>query len=115
MQDGQTLFDPRFSFTGVDWGVDQAIVRGTKAGRIPPTIVVGIWNTNLRLREYSPWDMGTNYSRFLIEELMPEVNKRFRTLTGPDHTAVMGSSMGGLISFWLCWKHPEVFGRGACL
>ena len=115
MQDGQNLFDPRLSYTGIDWGVDKAIVRGMKAGTLPPLIVVGIWNTEQRLREYSPWNLGTNYARFLMDELMPQVNEKFRTFTGPQHTAVMGSSMGGLISFWLCWKHPDVFGSAACL
>lgn len=115
MHDGQNLFDPRLASTGVDWGVDEAIVRGMNAGKIPPMIVVGVWCTDQRLREYSPWDLGTNYARFLIEELMPKVNREFRTLTGPQHTAVMGSSMGGLISFWLCWKHPEVFGSAGCM
>jgi enterochelin esterase-like enzyme len=112
MHDGQNLFDPRIASTGVDWGMDEAIVRGMRAGRLPPTIVVGVWCTELRLREYSPWDMGTNYARFLIEELMPAVNQKFRTRTGPENTTVMGSSMGGLISFWLCWKYPGTFGRG---
>lgn len=115
MQDGQNLFDARLSSFGVAWGVDQAVVRGVKAQKIPPLMVVGIWNTNQRLREYSPWDLGTNYAKFLIEELMPRVNREFRTLTGPEHTALMGSSMGGLISFWLCWKHPEVFGSAGCM
>lgn len=115
MHDGQNLFDPRTSYAGVDWGVDEAIVRGVEAGRIPPMIVVGVWCTEQRLREYSPWHSGTNYATFLIEELMPQINAKFRTRTGPENTSVMGSSMGGLISFWLCWKHPEVFGRGGCL
>ncbi|MEK7780886.1 MAG: alpha/beta hydrolase-fold protein [Verrucomicrobiota bacterium] len=115
MHDGQNLFDPRIANTGVDWGVDEAVVRGMNAGKLPPLIVVGIWCTDQRLREYSPWHLGTNYARFLIEELMPLVNQKFRTRTGPQHTAVTGSSMGGLISFWLCWQHPEVFGSGGCL
>ena len=115
MQDGQNLFDPRLASTGVDWGVDKAVRRCVGAGKIPPLMVVGVWNTDQRLREYSPWDEGTNYAKFLIEELMPQVNRAFRTRTGPEHTSVMGSSMGGLISFWLCWKHPDVFGRAGCL
>ncbi len=115
MHDGQNLFDPRMAFTGVDWGVDEAVVRCVKAGQIPPMIVVGVWSTEQRLREYSPWHQGTNYARFLIEELMPQVNQKFRTRTGPENTSVMGSSMGGLISFWLCWKRPDVFGRGGCV
>ena len=115
MQDGQNLFDARLSAFGTAWEVDKAVTRCGKAGKIPPLIVVGVWNTGARLREYSPWDLGTNYAEFLIAELMPEVNGKFRTLPGPEHTAVMGSSMGGLISFWLAWKRPETFGRAGCL
>ena len=80
-----------------------------------PVIVVGVWCTAERAREYSPLDLGTNYARFLIDELMPRVNHNFRTRTGAKHTAVMGSSMGGLISFWLCWRYPESFGLAGCL
>jgi enterochelin esterase-like enzyme len=115
MHDGQNLFDPRIANTGVDWGVDEAIVRGVKSGKFPAMIVVGVWCTGQRAREYSPWDLGTNYASFLIEELMPQVNRAFRTRSGPDHTSVMGSSMGGLMSFWLCWKYPQAFGRAGCL
>jgi enterochelin esterase-like enzyme len=115
MQDGQNLFDARLSSFGTAWEVDKAVTRCMKAGKIRPLIVVGVWNTGARLREYSPWDLGTNYAEFLIRELMPEVNKQFRTLPGPEHTAVMGSSMGGLISFWLAWTRPTAFGRAGCL
>lgn len=115
MHDGQNLFDPRMTAGTIDWGVDKAIVRSVKAGRMPPVIVVGVWNTSRRLNEYSPWDEGPSYARFLIEELMPRVNRQWRTATGAANTAVMGSSMGGLISFYLAWKHPAVFGRAGCL
>jgi enterochelin esterase-like enzyme len=46
---------------------------------------------------------------------MPRVNREFRTLTGPENTAVMGSSMGGLLSFYLVTYHPDVFGSCGCL
>jgi enterochelin esterase-like enzyme len=113
--DGQNLFDPRIASTGVDWGVDEAIVRLSGRGAIPPVIVVGVWNSAERGTEYSPWHRAGAYARFLIEELMPRVNAAFRTLTGPEHTAVMGSSMGGLLSFYLVTRHPEAFGACACM
>jgi pimeloyl-ACP methyl ester carboxylesterase len=115
MHDGQNLFDPRIANTGVDWGVDEAVVRLAKRGVIPPIIVVGVWSSNRRGFEYSPWDGAPDYARFLIEELMPRVNRTFRTLTGPEHTAVMGSSMGGLLSFYLVTHHPDVFGACGCV
>lgn len=114
MSDGQNLFDPRIAFTGVDWGVDEAVVRLSERGTIPPVIVVGVWSTAERSTEYSPWHRASTYARFLIEELMPRVNREFRTLTGPSNTGVMGSSMGGLLSFYLVTHHPEAFGACGC-
>ena len=115
MHDGQNLFDARIANTGIDWGIDEAVVRSAAAGRMPEVIVVGVWNTADRLREYSPWHWGPAYGRFLIEELMPEVNAELRTRTGPRHTTVMGSSLGALISFDLCRRHPHVFGAAGCV
>ena len=114
MSDGQNLFDPRIAFTGVDWGVDEAVVRLSQRGVIPPVIVVGAWSTAERSTEYSPWHRADAYARFLIEELMPQVNREFRTRTGPRNTGVMGSSMGGLLSFYLVTYHPEAFGACGC-
>lgn len=115
MHDGQNLFDPRIANTGVDWGVDEAVVRLIQRGVMTPVIVVGVWNTAARLREYSPWHDASAYARFLIEELMPRVNAAFPTLSGPEHTTVMGSSMGGLLSLYLVLQHPDVFGACGCL
>ena len=115
MHDGQNLFDPRLANTGIDWGVDEAIVRSAAAGRMPEVIVVGVWSTADRLAEYSPWHRGPQYGRFLIEELMPEVNAELRTLKGPRHTTLLGSSVGGLISLDLARRHPAVFGAAGCV
>ena len=115
MHDGQNLFDPRIASTGMDWGVDEAVTRLVTRDVIPPVIVVGVWSSSARSEEYSPWQGAPKYARFLIEELMPRVNHEFRTLTGPKHTAVMGSSMGGLLSFYLVMHHPDVFGSCGCI
>jgi glycosidase/S-formylglutathione hydrolase FrmB len=115
MHDGQNLFDPRIANTGTDWGVDESVMRLVRRKIIPPIIVVGVWNSAQRGPEYSPWHGAPSYARFLIEELMPRINAAFRTQTGPEHTAVMGSSMGGLLSFYLVTHHPDVFGACGCL
>lgn len=133
--DGQNLFDPRIANTGVDWGVDEAIVRGIEAGTIRPAIVVGVWSTDWRWREYAPskivgalpqevralvverWGepVSDDYLRFLAQELKPRVDAQYRTLTGPEDTYLMGSSMGGLISLYGVAERPDVFGAAACL
>jgi enterochelin esterase-like enzyme len=117
--DGQNMFDPRLAAFGVDWGLDEAIVArdatASDAGMNPLPIVVAIWNTADRRREYNPWDLGDAYARFLVEELKPRVDAEFRTRTDAATTMTLGSSMGGLISFHLCRTRPDIFGLGACV
>lgn len=115
MHDGQNLFDPRLSYTNVDWGVDEAMMAGVRAGKYEPAIIVGIWNTPDRLKEYSPDHLAPSYSRFILEELMPKVASTYRVKTGPENTFSMGSSMGGLVSFHLVRNHPDVFSACGCV
>ena len=117
MHDGQNLFDPRMGSgaPGDIWDVDDAVVGLVEQGEIPPVIVVGVWNSGERMTEYSPWHGAPNYARFLIEELMPRVNTEFNTATGPENTAVIGSSMGGLLSWYLVTFHADVFGSCGCV
>jgi predicted alpha/beta superfamily hydrolase len=65
MQDGQNLFDPKKSFIGVDWGVDEAMTRLIAEGKIREAIVVAIWNTPNRTKEYLP---ERPFREFLTEE-----------------------------------------------
>ena len=115
MHDGQNLFDPRIANTGIDWGVDEAMMRGIQDGLFEPAIVIGVWSTEQRGPEYSPWHDGQEYAKFLIYELMPRINAEFRTLTGPENTFAMGSSMGGLLSFYLVKENPAAFGACGCV
>ncbi len=115
MSDGENLFDPRIASWGVDWGVDEAMVRGAAAGKFEPAIVIGTWSTAVRGYDYSPWHDADDYGSFLTEELMPRINSEFRTLTGPDNTSVMGSSMGGLLAYYLVKNYPDAFGACGCV
>ena len=112
--DGQNLFDPSTAFAGVDWAIDEAADSLIRAGKIEPIIVVGIANTLDRMNEYTT-AKGKEYSAFIINELKPFIDANYRTLPDRDHTAVMGSSLGGLISFYLAWENPHVFSMAACL
>jgi enterochelin esterase-like enzyme len=135
MHDGQNLFDPARANFG-EWGVDEHLVRLIETGQVRAPIVVGVWNTPLRLREYVPADLmaalpaevrdslmpmyggpplSDAYLRFLVEELKPRIDAEYRTLAGRDDTVIAGSSMGGLISLYAMMKHPEVFGGAGCL
>ena len=115
MHDGQNLIDPKTSFAGKDWQVDETLTRLISEYKIKEIIVVGINNSAERLEEYSDSEKGEKYRMFLIEELKAFVDSKYRTLSDNKNTAIMGSSMGGLASFLMVWKHPEVFSMAGCL
>jgi len=115
MHDGQNLIDPKTSYAGNDWQVDETITKLIKEYKINEIIVVGIYNTSERLEEYSDTEKGKKYLKFIIEELKAFVDTKYKTLSDNRNTAIMGSSMGGLVSFNAAWKHPEVFGMAGCM
>jgi predicted alpha/beta superfamily hydrolase len=115
MHDGQNLIDPKTSYAGKDWQVDETVTRLIKEYKIKEIIVVGIYNNENRLEEYSDTEVGAKYRKFIIEELKPFVDSKYRTLSENNNNAIIGSSMGGLASFIIAWKHPEVFGMAGCM
>jgi len=115
MTDGENLFDPRIANTGVDWGMDEAMMHGVEAGLFEPAIIVAHWSTRRRLEEYSPWHDGPQLARFVIEELKPRVDGAYRTLPDRENTFAMGSSMGGLNAMYLLTQHGKVFSACGCI
>ena len=137
MHDGQNLFDPALSYGGVDWGMDEAVQRWMAQTGRPGVIVVGIWNSPQRWQDYMPArplaapqasaglkrfirqaggpPRSDDYLRFLVQELKPFIDAHLRTLPEREHTLVMGSSMGGLISLYALSEYPLVFGGAGCL
>ena len=115
MHDGQQLFDPSASTHGISWDIDGWVTRLAADKLIEEMIVVGIDCTEARQEEYGLPQLGQQYARFVIEELKPAIDAKHRTLPGRAHTAVAGASMGGLISFYLAWVYPHIFGAAACL
>lgn len=120
MHDGQNLFDPATAFAGQPWKVDDTAEKLIRAGEIEPLIIVGIYNTGeKRIEEYTPapdrkhakGGRGKLYTRFLLEELKPFVDRSYRTLTDAPNTGIAGSSLGGLITLYIGLHHPEVFSR----
>lgn len=115
MHDGRNLVDPATAACGADWQVDEVAAGLIASGRIPPILIVGAECTAERVKEYGDTPQGRAYLRFLVEDLKPLVDARYPTRPGRESTAVMGSSMGGLISFLGVFRHEASFGGAGCL
>ena len=114
MHDGQNVFDPDSSYIGVEWQADETVARLVEEGAIEPMIVVGLTNTRMRTKEYSPGPRGRGYMTFLVETVKPMIDENYRTKPGKAHTFTVGSSMGGLIACMLGWAYQDVFGAVMC-
>ena len=114
MHDGQNIVDPYASFAGADWRVDEVADSLIKVNSIEEIIVVGIYCTKDRVPEYSDMPLGRAYADFVVHSLKPMIDSTYRTKPDRKHTATMGSSMGGLISFLFAWWYPEVFSEAGC-
>ena len=121
MHDAQNLFDQQTSFAG-EWEVDESLNELFDAGD-PGIIVIGIENGGSeRINELTPWShpvygggQGDLYVQFIVETLKPYVDANLRTLPEPEHTGIMGSSLGGLISMYAAVEYQHVFGRAGVL
>ena len=120
MKDGQNLSDPATAFAGtwdLDATIDRLACRGIEA------IYIGVHNAGRhRLAEYSPFPDPRHgggeadaYLAFLVDTLKPRIDRLFNTRRDRESTAIVGSSMGGLVSLYAYFRHPSVFGRAAVM
>mgnify|MGYP005853737495 FL=1 len=116
LQDGQNLFNPEATYG--DWAIDHSMEKLKKEGFGDLIIIAVDHGEEERITEYLPYNhprfgdgKGKFYIEFLIEKLIPYVNKNYRTLTDFENTGIGGSSMGGLISLHAGLQNPKVFGK----
>jgi predicted alpha/beta superfamily hydrolase len=145
MHDGQMLFDASTTWNKQEWKVDEVASKLMQENKVEDFIVVAIWNIpELRHRDLFPkkpfqllskveldsvqlqtkklnmdWSLekinSDNYLKFIVKEIKPYIDEKYSVFTDANHTAIMGSSMGGLISIYAICEYPEIFGKAACL
>jgi predicted alpha/beta superfamily hydrolase len=145
MHDGQMLFDASSTWNKQEWKVDEVASQLMQENKVNDFIVVAIWNIpNLRhmdLYPKKPYQLlsnetqekiqvevkktqfpfddkkinSDNYLKFIVKEVKPFIDANYSVFTDANHTAIMGSSMGGLISMYAICEYPEIFGKAACL
>lgn len=68
---------------------------------------VGTGNPNNRAQEYDAVD--DTYARFLIDELLPEIGRKYRLTADPARRAIGGTSSGAICAFTVAWHRPDAF------
>jgi enterochelin esterase-like enzyme len=123
LNDGQNLFDVCTAvFNREEWRVDETVGELVANGKLDPLIVVGIDNGGRRLRpkEYLPYvdetlsppephPQGRLYPQFLLDEVVPFVETRYRVLPGPRNRVLGGSSYGAGIALFTVMDRPGSF------
>ncbi|MSP26691.1 MAG: alpha/beta hydrolase [Myxococcales bacterium] len=113
MQDGRNLFFPHEAFGGREWQVDETMDRLDQMNAVRKVIVVGIAPID-RMKDYTRPGYAA-YAQFVADTIKPAIDRKYRTRTAPADTVAMGSSLGGVVSLFLAWQHPHIFGGAACL
>ena len=127
LQDGQNVFDKATSTTGKEWEADETLDHLVSEFKIPPMFIIGIDNAgeqstseyltdpdpqNPQFKQANPPPLeGTKYADFLIKEVMPFLEKRYRIAIGPTNTTLGGSQYGAVVSLQTALNHPGVFGK----
>ena len=113
MHDAKNLFFPQEAFAGSDWQVGKTLDLLEAMNIIDRVIVVAVYATDREVEYTKPG--YEKYGRALVEEVKPQIDSLFRTLSSAQHTGVMGSSLGGVVSLYLAWQWPDVFGNASCM
>jgi predicted alpha/beta superfamily hydrolase len=113
MQDGQNLFFPDEAFLGRDWDVSETSQTLRAMSAVEDFVIVGIHSAD-RMNDYTSPGYEA-YAASLAKEIVPEVEQRLRVGRQRRSRSVWGSSLGGVVSFYSVWQHPEVFGVGVCM
>jgi predicted alpha/beta superfamily hydrolase len=119
MLDGERYFMEKREDSKYLWSMKKTLDRLIKEDEIEKMIVVGIHSTEKRMDHYTPsidetYQAGGqvhDYTRFLIEELKPLIDRKYRTLPEAEYTGIAGSSLGGLASLHIGWNHPKEFSK----
>lgn len=125
LNDGQNLFDPATAVLNPEeWRVDETVRDLVAARRIAPLIVVGVDSAGRRgrFKEYFPYfdqylsppepdPQGKRYPEFLVDEVIPFIESRYRVSEDAASRGLGGSSAGGLAAMYAAVARPGVFGR----
>ena len=145
MNDGEELFSENDSWNGKAWNIDETfkdlktqkenlnlvIIAIDSAKRINGNILdetrryaeyfpkesIKYIDENLKRSIYSNFidSQKFNYQDFVINKVIPSIEKKFDTKLNRDNLGIIGASMGGLSALNMSIENPEIFGFVGCI
>ena len=108
---GRMMLQEQAWSPGIGSRMDRLLARGKAR---PAILVMPDCFTRLGGSQYLNSSATGRYEDHLVEELLPLVDRRFKTLPAREHRGVMGKSSGGYGAIRLGMRWPEVFGAVVC-
>ncbi len=145
MNDGEELFSENDSWNGKAWNIDETfkelktqkenlnlvIIAIDSAKRVNGNILdetrryaeyfpkesIKYIDGNLKRSIYSNFidSQKFNYQDFVINKVIPSIEKKFDTKLNRDNLGIIGASMGGLSALNMSIENPEIFGFVGCI
>ncbi|MFK7948881.1 MAG: alpha/beta hydrolase [Saprospiraceae bacterium] len=137
LMDGQVQFGGKSPLSNASWNSHLVADSLMSLGEMKEAILIGVHHAGeKRFEEYMPQKPldrlpksdkdsirnkveYTVYSdaflKFLVRELKPAIDKKYRTLSDVENTFIGGSSMGGLLAMYATCDYPDVFGGAICM
>ena len=81
------------------------ITPGNRSKNYPDNL--GMKNPNNRAQEYDA--LNDRYTRFIVEEMLPEIGKTYTLTDDPHERAICGTSSGAIAAFSVAWNRPDMF------
>lgn len=121
LHDGENLFSSNTTENcQEELHFDEVADKLIAENKIDKIILVAIYNSDKRTDEYVPYDLGfeiegcyggkaDSFAEFIVKQIVPYIDEKYRTIPDRENRAVMGYSFGGILSLWMGMKYSDVF------
>ena len=96
----------------VEYGKMDHVLDNLIGHTVAPVIVAFVAGLGSPWRQYVGSLTG-EYAQLIVEELVPYLDQRYRTIARPEARAIMGTFRGAVAALYTALRHPQVFGKVA--